>query len=58
MKKLTFKQWYAIIVLVIAIIYGGLYLMEHRYYTVGDNGYFFDTWKWEITSPEKFLPAE
>lgn len=58
MNKLTFKQWYALIVLVVFIIYGWLYLMEHRYVPVGDNGAMFDTWKWEYVTADKFFPDD
>lgn len=44
MKKLTFKQWIAVIVLAVLIIYGWLYLCECRYISVGDQGTMFDTW--------------
>ena len=55
MKKLTFKQWYAIIFLVVFIIYGWLFLMENRYRSVGDNGAMFDTWTWKYKMPNEFL---
>lgn len=42
--KLSFKQWYAIIVLVVFIIYGWLYLTENRY-LLNTNGDVYDTWK-------------
>lgn len=47
MKKLTFKQWYAIVILAVFIIYVWIYLMEHRYVPVGN--YMFDTWKCEFS---------
>lgn len=43
MKKLTFKQWYAIVVLVVFIVYGGLYLIKNRYKDMGGRA-LFDTW--------------
>lgn len=55
MKKLTFKQWYAIIALVVFIIYGFIYLMEHRYLPIGTVGTMFDTWKWEYVTGDKFF---
>lgn len=57
MKKLTFKQWYSIIVLLVAIVYGWLYLMEHRYVPIGYDGGMFDTWKWEYAVPADLLPG-
>ena len=54
MNKLTFKQWYAIIFLIVFIIYGWLYLSENRYKNLGDSGAMFDTWKQEIVLPNKF----
>ena len=55
MKKLTFKQWYAIVVLVVFIIYGGLFLMENRYQKM-DNA-IFDTWTWKfVDDMERFIP--
>lgn len=56
MKKMTFKQWYAVIVLVVFIIYGWLYLMENRYKRY-EHG-FFDTWKQELVGPEKFIDLD
>ena len=58
MKNLTFKQCYAIIALIVFIIYGWIYLMEHRYILMNDSGTMFDTWKWEYVSGEKFLPSK
>lgn len=55
MKKWTFKQWYAIIVLVVFVIYGALYLMENRYSSVGDAGAMFDTWTWTYKPAADFL---
>jgi len=55
MKRLTFKQWYAIIVLVVLIIYGGLFLMENRYISVGDMGAMFDTWTQTYKPATEFL---
>lgn len=55
MKKLTFKQWYAIAVLAVFIVYGWLYLMENRYVSVGGNGAMFDTWTWTYKTGDKFL---
>lgn len=54
--KIDFKKSYAIIVLVVFIIYGWLYLIEHRYVPIGDNGGMFDTWKWEYAQPEDLMP--
>ena len=42
--KIDFKKSYAIIVLVVFIIYGWLYLCERRFISVGDTGTMFDTW--------------
>ncbi len=56
MKRQTFNQWYAVIVLLVVIIYGWLYLMEHRYIPIGDNGGMFDTWKWVYAKPERLMP--
>ena len=53
MKKLTFKQWYAIIFLAVFVVYGWIYLMEHRYQRY--EGAFFDTWSQKIILPDKFL---
>jgi hypothetical protein len=43
MRKWTFKQWYAIAVLLVVIVYGWLYLTENRY-ILNTNGDVFDTW--------------
>ena len=55
MKRLTFKQWYAVIFLVVFIIYGWLYLMENRYISVGTNGTMFDTWTWKYKLADNFV---
>lgn len=54
MKKLTFKHWYAIIFLAVFAVYGWLYLKEHRYVVVGNQGYMFDTWVGKYKDPSHF----
>ena len=58
--KLTFKQWYAIIVLIVVIIYGGLYLVENRYKSMetATAGFILDTWTGKMVDLEKMLPNE
>ena len=58
MKNLTFKQWYAIIVLVVFIIYGWLYLTENRYIEHRSSGAIIDTWTQKIVPMEDLLPNE
>ena len=55
MKKLTFKQWYAIIFLVVFIIYGWLYLMENRYINIVGSPAMFDTWTSTLKGADNFL---
>lgn len=55
MKKLTFKQLYAIIVLVVFVVYGWLYLNENRYKHLHDGGLVFDTWTHKCYMVEKFI---
>lgn len=57
MKKLNFKQWYAIIFLVVFVVYGWLYLTENRYQNVqwGGNAGVLDTWTKTLKGPEYFL---
>jgi hypothetical protein len=50
MKKLNFKQWYAIVFLIVFIVYGWLYLSENRYSRL-DGGYFLDTWTFTVKQP-------
>lgn len=58
MKNLTFKHYYAIIALILFVIYGWIYLKEHRYIPLNDRGAMFDTWKSEYVYGEKFFPSE
>jgi len=55
MIKLTFKQWYMIVVLIIIIVYGGLYLLENRYIIIEGTTAIFDTWTSTIKGAEQFL---
>lgn len=57
MKKWTFKQWYAVIFLVVFIIYGWLYLTENRY-LLNTNGDVFDTWERSYTLITDFIKYE
>ena len=52
MKRLSFKQWYAIIVLVVFIIYGWLYLLENRYIK-SSSAAIFDTWTCKYKNIDK-----
>lgn len=51
MKRPTFKQCYAVIVLLAALAFGWLYLKEHRYINIGYNAILYDTWKQEYVHP-------
>jgi len=55
MKKLTFKRIYAIILLIVFIVYGWLYLKENRYKQINDSYAMFDTWTSTFQSAENFL---
>jgi hypothetical protein len=55
MKKMTFWKWYAIVVLLVFIVYGWLYLTENRY-MLNANGDVFDTWERLYTSITEFFP--
>ena len=52
---MNFLKWYAVIVLLVVIIFGWLYLKENRYFMWGTNGYMFDTWDGKIKEPSQFI---
>ena len=58
MKRLTFKQWYAIAVLIVIIIFGWLYLNENRYMEHQASGAIIDTWTQKVVPIEDLLPKE
>lgn len=60
MMKLSFKQWYAIIALVLAIIFGLFYIKENRYKSMDttQGSFVLDTWTGKIVDIEKMLPEE
>lgn len=54
---MSFRQWYAIVFLIVFIIYGWLYLMENRYQNVhwGEQGSVLDTWTQSLKPPTDFV---